>query len=345
MNTCTRRYNAIKVAAILILPFLMAGALYGQLSVKIGEHVRCQDTEVLVPVEVTDFDDIAAITLQIGIDTLKTRFLSVENIHPELAGGSVISNFVSSSSSIFIIWQSMVIANIGTGTLFDLKLDYYEDEAELVFGEICEIVLSDLTIVEAQLGDGIIHPALQIEEQPQPLTVVEGEEAQFTAGVIFPDAHQYLWQRNDGNGWNALGNNEIFSGVATPVLTIDSAPVAFNHDVFRCLIAYDDDCSMLTDSAELVVTPLTVINPQKEATEKMLDVYPNPCRQVLNYTLIAQGQDYSMQLCSLLGSVVRQQPLTETQGTIILDGVLPGLYFMQLLHRQQPVETIKVIVR
>ena len=344
MNTCSTKYNAIRITTILILPFLMAGALYGQLTVKIGEHVRCQNSPVLVPVEVSDFEDVAAITLQITIDTLKTQFLSVENIHTALSGGSIISNFVPSSSSILIIWQSMLPANIGTGTLFDLKFDYDQGNAELNFGETCEIVLSDFTIVEAQLGNGIIQPALQITRQPQPITVVEGENTQFITEVNFGDVHQYLWQANGGDGWNLLSNNEIFSGVTSPVLSIDSAPLAFNHHYFRCFIAYGD-CSIMTDSANLEVTPLTVIDPKQDSKPKNLVLFPNPCRKSVNYTLSTRGQDYTIQLCSIVGNVVRQQPVSTSKGTMLLDKLVPGLYYMHLLHQSMPVETVKIIVR
>lgn len=343
MKTYNSRYNAIKIVLILILPFLMAGALYGQPSVNIGQHVRCQNSVVLIPVEVTDFDDIVAITLQITLDTLKTEFISLENIHAGLSGGSVIYNFVASSSSLFITWQSLTAANIGSDTLFDVKLDYFEGDAEINFGAVCEIVLSDLTIVEAILVDGIIYPALQITEHPQPITVTEGDQAQFTAGVNYPATHTFAWQQHDGNSWTALSNNAFYTGVASPILTIDSVPLAFNHYAYRCLISLDD-CSVVTDSAQLTVSPLMVIDQDDGERKKILAVYPNPCRGNVSFAISESGKNLGLRLTSSSGQLVWQQSAPKSQGTVSLTDVVPGLYFMQLLRQGQPIETIGVVV-
>jgi len=72
---------------------LLTGGATAQPKVNIAEQYACPDTEVLLPLSVSDFNNIGAITFNIRINPAELVFLDVVNENTLLAGGEVITNF------------------------------------------------------------------------------------------------------------------------------------------------------------------------------------------------------------------------------------------------------------
>jgi hypothetical protein len=334
--------QTLGTALLALLLTVSGGLLYGQHKVTIGQQVRCESSEVLVPVDVSDFENVAAFTFFIQIDTLAVEFVAVENPHPQLSGGGVIANFMESTSRIGITWSSISGVTIESGKLFDLKLDFHQGIAALAFDENCELASPDGNIIGgATYEDGMLIAALQISGQPQPLTVTEGEQAQFDIQLQIPDGHAYQWQQHSGQEWVDLMEENPFTGVNSHQFTIDSVPLAFNGFAYRCIVAYDN-CSQASDSVTLTVSPLTIVN-MPHTGQPLLSIFPNPFNGLLNYAVSEPGYDYRIQLFDLVGEEVRGFRLHQSEGSMYLPELAPGIYFLKLTGKSFNNETVKVI--
>jgi len=327
-----------------IVLMFTGGQLFGQLTVSIGEQLRCENSEVLLPFNVSDFNDVAAFTFYIQIDTLKVEFIDVVNPNVQLAGGGIIYNFNAVGSYLIITWQSMSGVSIGNGQLFDLKMNYHEGNSDLFFLGNCEIALTDLTIVEnAVYEDGLLMPAIEITGQPEPDSVTEGQQAQFGISLQNYGEQEYRWQQHDGTFWIELDETAPFSGVFSSQLIIENVSLSMNNKTFRCKVQYDD-CFVLSDSARLTVLPLTVIN-FAAINKQMLSVFPNPTDGDLHYVVNSEGSNFNFQLLNLLGEVVVNEYSSRNEGNISLENVRPGIYFLRLSDMAFNNETVKVIKR
>jgi hypothetical protein len=325
-----------------VLLMFTGGQLFGQLTVSIGEQLRCENSEVLLPFNVSDFNDVAAFTFYIQIDTLKVEFIDVVNPNVQLAGGGIISNFIAAGSYFIITWQSMSGVSIGNGQLFDLKMNYHEGNSDLIFSDNCEIALTDLTIVEnAVYEDGLLMPAIEITGQPEPDSVTEGQQAQFGISLQNYGQQEYRWQQYDGTAWSELGETAPYVGVFSNLLTIQNVTLALNNYAFRCKVLYDE-CLVLSDSARLTVSPLTVISVPVN-TRPLLRVFPNPADEVLHYVVNSSVQNFNFQLLNLLDEVVVNEYSSRNEGNISLENVKPGIYFLHLTSKNFTNVSVKVV--
>jgi len=327
---------------LMLLLIFTAGSLSGQMTVTIGEQHQCENAEVYVPVDVSDFNDVAAFTLFIQIDTLAVEYVSIENPNAQLSGGSAIANFVGAISQIIISWSSMSAANISDGKLLDLKMNYHEGVAGLNFQSQCEIVLSNLTIVENVIyQNGLLVPIIQFIGQPQSVSVTEGQQAQFNVSLESFTGVAFQWQQHDGLSWSDLTGIAPFTGVNTNQLTIDDVPLLLNNFAFRCSLQFED-CYKMSDSATLTVTPLTVIS-NKSKNESLLCLFPNPCYDKLNYSIKDSDKDFQIQIVNLMGEIVFDDHPPALAGSILMDNLNPGIYFFQVMNNNICRQTVKVL--
>lgn len=114
--------------------------------------------------------------------------------------------------------------------------------------------------------------------------------------------------------------------------------------MFRC-VAIISDCSLASDEAVLLVTPLGISN--RSAKTPGLKVYPNPFNDKLNYSLDSPSGSISLQLLNLLGKTVYHSQNFDFNkgsiGTIETNGLQPGLYFLQLIGDDAVLVTVKVL--
>lgn len=320
------------------------GGLKAQPSVTIGNHLSCVESSTLVPVYAANFQDIGTFTFFITIDTFQLRFVSVENPNSQIAGNGIITNFIPSTSSIGLTWFSMTGINIDNDKLFDLKMTYYSGQANMTFADNCEMSLSDGTILENVVyTDGLVLPAIEIGQQPQSITVTEGEEAQFVLAMSYPGNQLFRWQTLTNDVWVDLDEATPFSGVQSNALTITSVPVTLNNTAYRCVATYED-CSVISDQVTLTVSPLSVLNDRQPATS-LLTIYPNPFTDNVFFDVNTLLPDFSFQLVNLLGEAVYDlHPLRHT-GRLELNHLAPGIYFLQMESGNRTVQTVKLLKR
>lgn len=332
------------MAMVLISFLLVQPVVFGQLRVGIDSSYHCSQSEILVPVLVTDFDDVVSITFYIEVDTTELQYEALVNPNAMLDGGILLDSFTSTNGNyvIGVTWTRFSPISITSGKLFDLKFYYRGGYPILHFSSDCEIALSDLSIVEnAIYQDGIIQP-LEIISNPQSQTVVENDPVKFS--ITQQGATTFQWQNNSGNGWNNLTDSQGFSGSDTYELSIINVPKEFDNHLFRCLISLDD-CTLTSDSAVLLVTPTGIFSNFDQSS--VLSVYPVPCSDILNFVVNTSIRNARYQLVNLLGKTVYQSQATDfDKGSVqaIFTGNLqPGFYFLQLIGESGFLSTVKVL--
>ncbi len=116
--------------------------------------------EVLVPLDVTNFSDVAALTFYIGYDPAVLSFVGLESIAPEVAG--IQANTITSPDQIVIAWNDMVNFFNFTGKLFDLKFVYNGGTSDLTFDPGCEVTNSLLQPLPVTYFDGLVSVSLEV---------------------------------------------------------------------------------------------------------------------------------------------------------------------------------------
>jgi hypothetical protein len=335
-----------RVSMMLIAFLLLQPVVYSQLSVGINDQFECKSTEILVPVLVSDFNNVVSITLYIEVDTTGLHYEAMVNPDIALEGGTLLESFSDTNGKnvITVTWTRFTPVSIASGSLFDLKFYYKGGSPAMNFSNDCEIVLSDLSIVENVIyTDGKIE-TLEILSQPQHQTVVENNPVKFS--ITQQGATAYQWQQNSGNGWNDLTDTQGFSGSDTSELMINSVPLDFDQHLFRCFVSLND-CFETSDSAVLLVSPLGIAS--GEAGMSGISVYPNPCNDKLNFVINTSAKCTSVELVSLLGKTVIYLPAFELQNgnvqSIFTGDLQPGIYFLQFNRENGLSATIKVLIQ
>lgn len=329
---------------LMLLLLLIAGGLKGQPSVTIGNHLSCEESSTLIPVYAAGFQDIGTFTFFITIDTLQLRFISVENPNSQMAGNGIITNFIPSTSSIGLTWFSMTGINILNDKLFDLKMTYYSGEAAMSFTDNCEMSLSDGTILENVVyTDGLVLPAIEIGQQPQSITVTEGEQAQFTLEMSHTGNQLFRWQTFTNDVWVDLEETALYSGVQSNQLTITSVPLTLNNTAYRCVATYED-CSAISDQVTLTVSPLSVLD-DRQAAKSLLTIYPNPFTDNVFFDVNAPVPDFHFQVVNMMGDVVFNDYPLHRSGRLELEHLAPGIYFLQIESGNRTLQTVKLLKR
>ena len=101
------------------------------------------------------------------------------------------------------------------------------------------------------------NPGVTITQQPQDISVVDGNSAFFTVVAVSGDASPltYQWQQLILAVWTNLTDVPPFTGTTTATLTIDPAELADTGDQFRVIVTNNVD-SVTSTVATLTVTAL-----------------------------------------------------------------------------------------
>jgi len=99
--------------------------------------------ELTVPINVTNFNDIGAITFFIGYDPDVVTFIGLVNINSQFGG--VVS--YATSSEVIMAWSSVTSLNISSGTLCSMKFVYLGGSCDIEFSSNSEVADSNTDII------------------------------------------------------------------------------------------------------------------------------------------------------------------------------------------------------
>lgn len=337
--------NLITATWLVIFGLLVLPQAISQPVVSISNHAGCANSEILVPVEVNNFADVAAFTFYIQADTSAIALISVENIHPALLEGNVVSNFnINGIPSININWYGMSSVTISSGKLFDLRLLLKGGTTAFSFTENCEIALSDLSVVQNVVyNDGSLTAFSALSPVPLTSTVIKDSTANFVLPLF--SGITYQWQENSGNIWTNLAENLTYKGVLTNELSLISVPMSFNNRSYRSLLTKQLR-SENTLAATLMVNAVGI---DEHGLEKksLISVFPNPVGDRITYLLGVSISQATLRLIDTKGNIVLQSKITNiksgTSQSLNLDKLAAGTYILQLIDDNKIIDSVKIL--
>jgi hypothetical protein len=267
---------------ILILLLIPGSKSFAQNATIAIEHVTsCDSLEILISVDVENFLNIGAMSLDIAFDSAVLNYESLQNIHPQFLG--IIANVVHwPQTKLGIIYTNMAGANLPSGKIFDIKFAYKNGQTGLNFLPSCDITSSGFEPIPTDYFNGSVKHLVTIAQQPQNQIVHQPEPAYFSVAV--EGSPTYQWQQSFNNGaiWADLTNSANFTGVTTSELTITSTGVLFSGRQFRCVITIEG-CVRNSDHALLsVLPPLIVQEINLNEGWNSLSTYLNPTETELD---------------------------------------------------------------
>lgn len=264
----------------------------------LGLVSSCPEYVVFEPLFVGDFLDVIEFTFNISFDTAFLSFESLENIHPDLLPGNLITAPLPDPPGVTIHWEHSNPVSIISGKLFDLKFNYESQDQTLVFEAGSEVLNSASNAIDITLTNGHInqHDIPQITSQPENDTVTEGQDGFFTIEAL--GTSEYIWQVSidGGNSWTYLSDTPPYYNTHTAALTISPAVYEMNNYQFSCRLD-NQYCQVYSDAATLVVDTLTFIGTTDG--NGILQIYPIPFRENIH---IGLPGDYSCTLISVFDS-------------------------------------------
>jgi hypothetical protein len=247
---------------LLVLQFLWPAILHAQTIETTARSLTSCPSEILVPIDVTNFNQVGAISLVLNYNDQLLSYKGYENAHSELSGGMLIVN--ANAGSVIIVWTKQSGANIGEGTLMQLRFLAGPGLSTLNWDTQtpgnCEYGHINGTTMPATFinGQADIQSAPQINIQPLDKLVLEDQNISFTVNATGTNL-AYSWYQSVDNGlnWQMLSNGDGFSGVSTHTLIISNVPIAYNGYLYRCELSGTCPSVLSTEPALLtVVKPL-----------------------------------------------------------------------------------------
>jgi hypothetical protein len=259
----------------------------------------CAGDTVLVPVNVTDFIDIGAMTIFIGYDTLNAEFLSLENINPAIPGFLTVN---ADNGQVGIAYSNIAGFTLTNGKLFDLRYYLISNYTDLTFNPGTEIANTELEVIPLDTTNGGIYNAITIHEQPDSVQAYPDTDVTFII-LASGDTIAYQWEENTGSDWVSLQNNDTYSGVNTDSLTIHDVPLSFDGYTYRCLLT-SGNCSQYSDIAMLEVNtayPAATIGQVQTCPENTIlePVFVGDFYDVVEFTFIISFSDQVVEFLSL----------------------------------------------
>ena len=314
--------------------------------ISIGKVSACVGSEVVVPVEVIGFKDVAAITLFIQFDTTAVSFISLDNFNQALSGGSLVNSvqYTQNLSSINISWASMVSATINKESLFTIRVMLKSDSTHLSFRPDCEIALSDLSVIgDMVYNDGTISPWDKVTPEPQFTRVDEGSTAQFVLPLLI--GAPYQWQQNVGLDWVDCTEGNLFAGVKTNELLVKSVKPELNNSKYRCLMQHNS-CTQTSEESILQVSAVGLAEQMSEQNS-LLVVNPNPVGEQFTFSIGKTMENASLRLLDCQGKILFITDVSPgfpgTKHSMKMDNYIPGLYVLQLFDGKRFVASVKLI--
>ncbi|MFZ4411768.1 MAG: PKD-like domain-containing protein [Bacteroidales bacterium] len=245
----------IKITSILIFCSINIGIINAQ-HLTLPQSNACLNDTTLVPINFSNIDSLAALTLYVSYDTAVLTYAGFENVNaltPGIMCGVPTSG--SNAWQVVVSWVDNTLSgiNLVSGKLFDLKFRYKGGSSNLNFLTTSELANQNLINIIPTYTNGSISPTIL----SHPVSTQICEMGQTSFAVTSASGCTYQWQVQNGAQWDNLLNNSTYSGVNANVLQVLQALYALNNKVYRCVVT--KSCSQISNTATLTVYPKPVI--------------------------------------------------------------------------------------
>ena len=192
-----------------------------------GSYMLCSGSNLTIPVTVTDFTLITAVSLRLDFNPTQMTYTGSANLNNNLPGGIIINKVVVSSTlhKIMIIWSDFNPVTLTNGSkLLDLKFNYVSGDPILAFnntannGSDCEFAdeigdpMTDTPTgsyyYNATITNNILGSAGTIDG---PLIVNPGESVETYTIPPITHATSYIWTLPEGATGSSTTNSILVS--------------------------------------------------------------------------------------------------------------------------------------
>ncbi len=256
MNTyqyrCHVSENVCNQASNTTAGILTVDQVTTSIEVSAGNITACPGTSVLLPVNGTNVNGFNNFTLTLDFNAAVVSYISVLNLNPALASGSI--NETVNGSSLTISFQSPTVINLGAGKLFDVNFNYLSGSGIFNWSAAAGMsvfINTNTGLLNSSFSGGSISfssAAPVVTLSPGNQSITENTTAHFNITAI--GAANYQWQVSTDNGvsWINVSNNTNYSGATTASLTINNTALSFNGNKYRC-VAKETNCNQAATSA------------------------------------------------------------------------------------------------
>ena len=248
----------VKFLPVLILLTMQGNLLAQTINTTAGSVTSCP-AEILVPVNVTNFNSVGAVSLVLNFDSSVLTFLGYQNLHATMAAGQLVVN--AAGNSVYIIWVSSSGATIGSGTMMNLRFDAVPGTSNLTWDTQtpgnCEYTHTNGTTIPATFvnGSATIQQPPVITSQPGNRSVLVGQSTSFPVTANGTNiTYKWYLSTNGGANWSLINNGGNYSGATSPTLSVTNIPLSFNNYLYRCEISGTCSPVAVTTNALLTVT-------------------------------------------------------------------------------------------
>ncbi|MCY1636772.1 hypothetical protein, partial [Marinifilum sp. D737] len=124
--------------------------------------------------------------------------------------------------------------------------------------------------VQSKVASLTVRNEVAFTDQPINITIIDGDDAEFTVSVTGFEPIMYQWQEDSGTGFTNILDGGNYSGATSATLNIADVNMPFNGNRFQCLI--NNVCNNATSNiATLTVNPLIKIFTQPTNLQACLD--------------------------------------------------------------------------
>ncbi|MFZ4400794.1 MAG: PKD-like domain-containing protein, partial [Bacteroidales bacterium] len=249
----------IKIISILAI-FMLNISIISAQQITLPNSNACLNDTTIVPINFSNIDSLAALTLYISYDTAVLTYVGFDNVNTITSGIMCgVPTVGYNAWKVVISWIDNTLngVNLVSEKLCDLKFKYKGGNSNLTFLMASELSKPDgINVIIPTYSNGSVSPL--ILSQPISTQICEGLQTNFS--VATASGSTYQWQVLNGTQWFDLQNNTTYSGVNTNSLQINKTPYSLNNKNFRCLVT--KNCTESSSYATLTVypKPLIVIN-------------------------------------------------------------------------------------
>jgi hypothetical protein len=262
--------NLIALVLCTILSMGFMGALNAQAPVvALGSVPGCAGDTVNVPINVSNFTNISAVSLEINYDSSALRYVDFNS--SSLTGNLIVNNPSVGgvpTSRVLLSWFSLTPAVVGSGSGLLMNLRFVLQAAPpralsfnvAVPGQ-CELADVNGDVIAGALftNGGVTAPATfaSISTQP-PAALSLASGASGSIAVTATNVQAYQWQQFTSGQWTNLTNAGFFAGVTTNTLQFNSVTPALNGAIFR--VGVSGGCPFPSYSSNCTLTVTQVGN-------------------------------------------------------------------------------------
>ena len=214
----------------------------------------CPGVSFPVPVSVSNFSNVGAISLALSYDTTALTFDGYSELNAALSGGSLVVN--ANNGVVYASWMSVNGANIGDGHLISFNFTGITGTTALNWKPaFCEYSNLDGQVFPNTFRNGsvTISESMMITEQPQSLLAFEGQDVTFSVRAnTYVSSYQWRLSQDGGITWSDLVVDNHHSDVTTQVLHVNNLDMSMNGNQYCCTVV--DACQTLIVSGQATLT-------------------------------------------------------------------------------------------